>query len=177
MGSGAGRTVRLCPGASSVCDGKRYVRSGKWRTSCCSVKPPRSAVSSSDSLRMRTKPWRGLAATIFRRQALLRLGREGQGKAQCRVAWARPPPPAGRPVPVLRWGCDTPSPQVSVVRIWTGLRRQDSLALPVRVGFLEIQGEEACPGKGPPHGEPTGDICEAAGPAVCPQGPCGRRQH
>ena len=53
--------------------GKRYMHTGKSSTSCCSTKPPRSTVSSSDWLRMRTNLWRRLTAMIFRQEP------EGQG--------------------------------------------------------------------------------------------------
>lgn len=62
-------------GASSVRGGKRYRHTGKSRSNCCSVKPPRSIVSSIDSLRMRTNLSRRLTATIFRQEPVL-LGRE-----------------------------------------------------------------------------------------------------
>lgn len=61
-------TVTWCCGASSVCGGKRYMRTGKSLRSCCSAKPPRSAVSSSDSLTMRTDFSRRLTAAIFRQE-------------------------------------------------------------------------------------------------------------
>ena len=72
---GAGLTVMWCCGASRVLGGKRYMHTGKSSTSCCSTKPPRSTVSSSDWLRMRTNLWWRLTATIFR-QVPLGLGLE-----------------------------------------------------------------------------------------------------
>lgn len=74
---GAGRTVMWCRGASSVLGGKRYMHTGTSRTSCCSTKPPRSAVSSCDWLRMRTNLWWRLTAAIFSPTGL---GRAGQGR-------------------------------------------------------------------------------------------------
>lgn len=65
---GAGRTVTWCRGASSVPGGKRYVHTGKSCRCCCSLRPPRSTVSSSDWLRTRTNLSRPLTATIFRQE-------------------------------------------------------------------------------------------------------------
>lgn len=79
-----------CLGSSSVLGGKRYMHTGKSRTSCCSTKPPRSAVSSSDWLRMRTNPRRWLTAMIFRQEPV-GLGRE-RGQGSCAETFGPLPP-------------------------------------------------------------------------------------
>lgn len=152
------------------------MRTGKSLRSCCSAKPPRSAVSSSDSLTMRTDFSRRLTAAIFRQEPG-GLRPEGRGRARRASRLGPQPLPRGDPLQPPRLGVRlTPSPPLVPRTPAVGIRTagRDRLAGAVQVGFLLIQEEDACRGGGPPFGVPIGDIwCEDNWPAA-PWGPMGR---